>query len=213
MSHLVNPTAPSVPIVYIVDDDDGVRESLRWLVESAGRPTETFRNAQDFLNGYDKGRPGCVILDIRMPVMGGFELQDELAKVNSALPIIFITGHGDVSMSVRAMKNGAMNFIEKPYNYQQMLDSIQASLKIGVATFEKRRRQQDYAARLSQLSPREHMVLEKVVEGKSSKQIALELGISAKTVEVHRTNIRNKLHTDSVAQLIKIVMIAAGKDY
>lgn len=200
------------PVVYVVDDDDGVRESLRWLVESSGRSTQTFRNAQEFLNNYLEDRPGCLILDIRMPVMGGFELQDELNRLSSVLPVIFITGHGDVPMSVRAMKNGAIDFIQKPYNYQQMLDTIQASLKIGIAAYQRKCRRQDCAARLAQLSPREHMVLDEVVQGKSSKQIALDLGISAKTVEVHRTKIRDKLHTDSVAQLIKIVRVAAGHD-
>jgi len=202
--------APREPVVYVVDDDDSVRESLVWLVESVGRQALAFRGAQEFLNAYDPAQPGCLILDIRMPVIGGLDLQERLRQLDCPLPIIFITGHGDVPMSVRAMKKGAFDFVQKPYNYQDMLDTIEAALRAGAEALERARQRTEAKERLATLTPREHAVLTKLVEGKSSKIIAFELGISAKTVEIYRTNIREKLATDSVAQMVRMVLSTGG---
>ncbi|PWR25211.1 response regulator transcription factor [Zavarzinia aquatilis] len=193
------------PIVYIVDDDDAVRASLRFLLESVGCDLRTCAGAAEFLDTYDPRRPGCLVLDVRMPMMGGFDLQKLLAESHIPLPIVFMTGHGDVPMSVRAMKSGAFDFVEKPFNYQVMLDTIQAALATGVALFAEAQRSSKRSARLLSLSPRERDVLDLMIDGKQSKQIAHALGISPKTVEVHRANIRQKLGTDSLAQIVQIV--------
>lgn len=198
------------PVVYIVDDDDVVRESLLWLVDSTGRQGVAYSNPIDFLQAIDPDRPGCLILDMRMAHMTGFDVQDELARQNISLPIIFITGHGGVPMSVRAMKNGAFDFIEKPYNYRQMLDSIEEALRKGGTQFQRGRERARARALLASLSPRERAVLEKTVEGKPVKIIAYELGIAVKTVEFYRTSIREKLGVDSVAQILHIVTAASS---
>ncbi|MDQ0505019.1 response regulator transcription factor [Xanthobacter agilis] len=194
-----------VPVVYIVDDDDAVRTSLRFLLESVGCELRVSAGGGEFLDAYDPRRPGCVVLDVRMPLMGGFDLQKELLRRNAPLPIVFITGHGDVPMSVRALKGGAFDFIQKPFNYQVMIDTIQAALAEGVRLFTEAQRNSRRAARLLSLSPRERSVLDLMIEGHQTKQIAHELGISPKTVEVHRANIRQKLGTDSLAKIMQIV--------
>ncbi|MCW0182093.1 response regulator transcription factor [Zavarzinia sp.] len=196
---------PTSPIVYIVDDDEAVRASLRFLLESVGSDLRCCSSAAEFLDSYDPRRPGCLVLDVRMPMMGGFDLQKLLADTRVPLPVIFMTGHGDVPMSVRAMKNGAFDFIEKPFNYQVMLDTIQGALVRGIELHEEAQRTSKRSARLLSLSPRERAVLDLMIDGKQSKQIAHELGISPKTVEVHRANIRQKLGTDSLAQIVQIV--------
>ena len=206
----VKPMPPSgerttIPVVYIVDDDDAVRVSLRFLLESVGSDLRCCSSAAEFLDIYDPRRPGCLVLDVRMPMMGGFDLQKLLAEGAVPLPVIFMTGHGDVPMSVRAMKSGAFDFIEKPFNYQIMLDTIQAALARGVQLHEEAQHRSKRKARLLSLSPRERAVLDLMIDGKQSKQIAHELGISPKTVEVHRANIRQKLGTDSLAQIVQIV--------
>ncbi|MFG1478798.1 response regulator [Xanthobacter sp. V4C-4] len=194
-----------VPVVYIVDDDDAVRTSLRFLLESVGCDLRACASAGAFLEVYDPRRPGCVVLDVRMPLMGGFDLQKELARRNAPLPIVFITGHGDVPMSVRALKAGAFDFIQKPFNYQVMIDTIQAAVTEGVRAFTAAQSAARRTARLLSLSPRERAVLDLMIEGHQTKQIAHELGISPKTVEVHRANIRQKLGTDSLAKIVQIV--------
>lgn len=196
---------PTGAVVYIVDDDEAVRASLRFLLESVGADLRCCSSAAEFLDMYDPRRAGCLVLDVRMPMMGGFDLQKLLAETQVPLPVIFMTGHGDVPMSVRAMKNGAFDFIEKPFNYQLMLDTIQAALARGIALHEEAQRSSKRSARLLSLSPRERAVLDLMIDGKQSKQIAHELGISPKTVEVHRANIRQKLGTDSLAQIVQIV--------
>jgi len=200
------------PWVYIVDDDDVVRESLVWLVESAGRRAVPYSSPIDFLQALNPDTPGCLILDIRMPRMTGFDVQDVLVQRETPLPIIFITGHGGVPMSVRAMKNGAFDFIEKPYSYQQMLGAIEEALRRGVQLFQQARKRAMAKGRLALLSPREWEVLDKMVDGKPIKLIAYDLGISVKTVDVHRTNIREKLGADSIAQIIRMVVSAASED-
>jgi len=201
-------SAPAEPIVYILDDDDTVRESLLWLVESAGRRARAFSNPVEFLRALDCSAPGCVILDMRMPIMSGFDVQEELNIRHAALPIIFITGHGGVPMSVRAMKSGAFDFIEKPYSYRQVLDSVEDALRKGVQKFNQIRARREAEARIANLSPRERDVLEKIFDGKPVKVIAHELGISIKTVDVHRTNIREKLEVDSIAHIVRLFVSA-----
>ena len=194
-----------VPVVYIVDDDDAVRTSLRFLLESVGCDLRVCAGAAEFLDAYDTGRPGCVVLDVRMPMMGGFDLQKELSRRGAPLPIVFITGHGDVPKSVRALKSGAFDFIQKPFNYQVMIDTIQAAVAEGVRLFAEAQHNTRRAQRLHSLSPRERSVLDLMIEGHQNKQIAHELGISPKTVEVHRANIRQKLGTDSLAKIVQMV--------
>ncbi|MFG1419309.1 response regulator [Xanthobacter sp. V0B-10] len=206
MSPLPRPdSCASAPVVYIVDDDDAVRTSLRFLLESVGCDLRVCAAAAEFLDAYDPHRPGCLVLDVRMPLMGGFDLQKELARRHAALPIVFITGHGDVPMSVRALKAGAFDFIQKPFNYQVMIDTIQAAVAEGVRLFDEAQRNSRRAACLTALSPRERAVLDLMIEGHQTKQIAHELGISPKTVEVHRANIRQKMGTDSLAKIVQIV--------
>ncbi|MGQ3675827.1 response regulator transcription factor [Xanthobacter sp. TB0139] len=192
-------------VVYIVDDDDAVRSSLRFLLESVGCHLKLCASAAEFLEMYDRTCPGCLVLDVRMPMMGGFDLQKYLAEQGVPLPIVFMTGHGDVPMSVRALKNGAFDFIQKPFNYQVMLDTIQAALAEGVRVFAAAQESSRRAERLLSLSPRERDVLDLLIEGRQTKQIAHDLGISSKTVEVHRSNIRQKLGADSLAKIVQLV--------
>ena len=198
------------PIVYILDDDEGVRSSLSWLVGSAGLTALAFGSAKEFLDSFDPEVPACLVLDVRMPEIGGFEVQERLTSCDH-VPIVFVSAHGDIPMSVRAMKNGAFDFLEKPYNPQQMLERIQQAVRTAVIRFEATRRRKSLDARLALLSPREREVLRGVVEGKSSKLIARELQITAKTVDVHRTSIRQKLGSSSVAELVNDVLTHYGR--
>lgn len=201
---LVHP--PATPYVYVVDDDDGVRESLRWLLDSVGHKVKVFRNAREFLDGYDSEQPGCLLLDIRMPLMGGFELQEKLRAENLPLPILFLTGHGSIPMSVRAMRAGAFDFIEKPFSDQALLERVQEAVNHAAELYRQQRHLQFFNQHLSKLSPREHEVLDLLMDGMSSRQIGEELGISKKTVEVHRSHIREKLGIGSVAELVRMVL-------
>jgi len=200
------------PIVYILDDDEGVRSSLSWLVGSVGLTALAFGSATEFLDSFDPGVPACLVLDVRMPEIGGFEVQERLKASCDHVPIVFVSAHGDIPMSVRAMKNGAFDFLEKPYNSQQMLERIQQAVRTAVIRFEATRRRKSLDSRLALLSPREREVLRGVVEGKSSKLIARELQIAAKTVDVHRTSIRQKLGSSSVAELVNDVLTHYGRN-
>ena len=191
------------PIVYIVDDDDEVRESLADLVDSVGLKAETFANAPAFLAAYSPEQVGCVVLDIRMPGMSGLDLQQELSERGSTLPIIFISGHGDIPMAVEAMRRGAVDFIEKPYRDQDLLDRINAAVEVG------QKRQSDQAElavierRFETLTPREREVMELIVQGHANKVIAIDLGLSQRTVEVHRARVMEKMEVRSLAQLVR----------
>ncbi|HEB57637.1 MAG TPA: response regulator transcription factor [Gammaproteobacteria bacterium] len=196
MPHSVNQT------IYVVDDDQAVRESLCWLLESVDLPVVTYASAQEFLANYNPEMGGCLILDVRMPGMSGLELQNKLAEIECTLPILIVTGHGDVPMAVRALKNGAVDFIEKPFNDQKLLERIQHCLDQDRAQREARSMQRIMQARYEQLTPREQEVLVRVVAGKLNKVIATELGISSKTVEAHRANIMEKMHASSLAELV-----------
>ncbi len=196
----------AMPTVFVVDDDDGVRESLRWLLESVGHPVRVFRNGREFLDGYDPDQPGCLLLDVRMPLMGGFELQEVLRIDNPALPILFLTGHGSIPMSVRAMRNGAFDFIEKPFSDQALLDRVQDAVTRAAELHRQQRHNRSIDQLLALLSPREREVLDLLIDGLSSREIGQELGISKKTVEVHRCHIREKLGIGSVAEMMRLVL-------
>ena len=192
--------------VYVVDDDDAMRESLTWLIESVGLKVETFASADEFLASYYPGRPGCVLLDVRMPGMSGLELQGHLQKQQITVPVIMITGHGDVPMAVRAMKSGAIDFIEKPFNDEQLLESIRNALAIDDRRRDEQSFKADVASRLEQLTPRESEVMDMVTAGKSNKEIANDLGVSAKTVEAHRAKVMEKMEAGSLAELVRLVI-------
>jgi len=192
--------------VFIVDDDEAMRESLTWLIESVGLTVKTFSSADDFLKAYYPGRPGCLLLDVRMPGMSGLELQEYLKKQQVTVPVIMITGHGDVPMAVRAMKVGAVDFIEKPFNDEQLLESIRNALSIDEERRDDQAFKAEIASRLALLTPRESEVMQMVTDGKSNKEIANTLGVSAKTVEAHRAKVMEKMQASSLAELVRLVV-------
>jgi FixJ family two-component response regulator len=197
------------PTVFLIDDDPALCDAITWLLQSVGLNVVVHNNGQDYLATYDPLKPGCILLDIRMPVMGGFELFDELNKRNNRLPVIFITGHGDVPMAVRAMQEGAVDFILKPFNDQLLLEKVQKAIAIDK---EKRSKSidSDSAKRLQQLTIREQEVLEKIVAGKLSKQIAFDLKISESTVDFHRGNLMRKMKVKTIAELVKLHVLYAS---
>lgn len=188
--------------IFVVDDDQAVRESLRWLLESVDLRVQTFDSAADFLDAYQPGSSGCLVLDVRMPGMSGLELQETLAHKHCNLPVLFITGHGDVPMAVRAMKTGAVDFIEKPFNDQTLLERIHHCLAQNSRVRKQQAAQSAWLARIATLTPREREVLAMVVGGHSNKRIAKRLAISVKTVEAHRSNVMEKMGADSLAELV-----------
>jgi FixJ family two-component response regulator len=190
------------PIIYIVDDDPAVRDSVGFLVSSLGYHYASCTSAQEFLGRLDDTRPCCVVLDVRLPGLSGLELQGELLRRGSSVGIIFISGHGDIPKAVRAMRHGALDFLEKPFDDQVLLDRIGEALTASAETLARRQRQGDLERRLSCLTEREREVLALVIAGKTSKGIALDLDISVKTVENHRHNLMTKAGATSVAQLI-----------
>ena len=192
--------------VFVVDDDQAMRSSLKWLIESVGMSVETYSSADEFIREYYPGRAGCLLLDIRMPGMSGLELQEHFVQI----PIIIITGHGDVPMAVRAMKAGAVDFIEKPFNDELLLESIRNALLLDVEQRSTQSGRAEIATRLAHLTPREHEVMEMVTDGRSNKEIAVTLGVSAKTVEAHRARVMEKMQADSLAGLVKMAMLAKG---
>lgn len=195
--------------VFVVDDDQAMRTSLQWLIESTGMSVQTFDSADAFLANYYPGRAGCLLLDVRMPGMSGLELQAYLAREGYRLPVILITGHGDVAMAVRAMKAGAVDFIEKPFHDEDLLRSIRNALEYDQKTRASRSAKAEVAMRLAELTPREHEVMGMVTDGKSNKEIAAALGVSAKTVEAHRARVMEKMRADSLAELVRMALIAA----
>ena len=200
--------APSVhPLVYVVDDDDALRDSLRWLLESAGYRVSAHANAECFLRVYKAGLASCLVLDVRMPGVSGLELQQELIRRGAALPIIFVTGHGDVPMAVEAVKNGAFHFLEKPFKDEQLLRLIDSAARQAVPAAEQAQRL-CAAARLATLTQREREVMDLVVQGRKNKQIADDLRISIKTVEAHRARAMEKMDVSSVAELVRATLSA-----
>jgi two-component system, LuxR family, response regulator FixJ len=200
---------PTAATIYIVDDDEGVRNSLRFLLKSVGLASRSLGSASEFLSSYQASQPGCLVLDVRMPGMSGLELQQQLNLRGATLPVIFITGHGDVPMAVEAMQHGAFDFLQKPFRDQDLLDRIQRALE------RDRRNRADLAQhaairrRLASLTPREKEVLALMVRGKANKAMAGDLGVSQRTVEIHRARVMEKTGADSLAQLVRMVMDAA----
>ncbi|MGR9106581.1 MAG: response regulator transcription factor [Gammaproteobacteria bacterium] len=193
-------------IVFIVDDDEAVRDSLGFLMKSVGLAHESYARANDLLAESDIHHPGCLLLDIRMPGMSGLELQKELARRHSILPIIFITGHGDVPMAVEAMREGAFDFIQKPFRDQDLLDCVHNALELDQRNRATLIQREQVHRNLNSLTDREKQILERVVDGKSNKAIAAELCLSQRTVEVHRARVMEKMQADSVAHLVRMIV-------
>lgn len=198
-------------VVYIVDDNSAVRDAVRWLVQQVGLKPKTYNSAQEFLDAFNPDMRGCLVLDIRMPGMSGLELQDRLEKLESKLPIIIITGHGDIPITVRAMKAGAYEFLQKPFNDQALLDSIQGGLDKYELIWQQEDKRKLASQSLASLTPREREVLELLRQGKSNKLIARELNLSVRTVEGHRANIVEKVETKSLGQLIELIIKSDDK--
>ena len=197
---------PKKGTVYIVDDDEAVRDSLQWLLEGKDYRVRCFESAESFLSRYDPREVACLIVDIRMGGMTGLELQDRLVERQSPLPIVFITGHGDVPMAVNTMKKGALDFIQKPFKEEELLSLVERMQDKAKDAFAGHQQAASRDALLSKLTTRESQVLERIVAGRLNKQIADDLGISIKTVEAHRANIMEKLGTNTVADLLKIAL-------
>jgi FixJ family two-component response regulator len=196
--------------VYVVDDDDAVRDSLHWLLEASRYRVVGYDSAEKFLAGYDPAAIAVAIIDVRMPGMSGLELQEELIGRKDTLPIIFITGHGDVPMAVTTMKKGAVDFIEKPFDQAALKALVERMLAEARARASELERQRLSEALLGRLTPREQQVLERIVAGRLNKQIADDLGISIKTVEAHRANIMDKMNANTVADLMRTVLAGGG---
>ena len=192
-------------IVYVVDDDESVRRSLARLLRSVGLSAETFPSAKAFLDQPASDRPGCLILDLRLPGPSGLDLQESLSQAGRELPIVFITGYGDVPTSVRAMRGGAFDFLQKPFNDQQLLDCVQRALALSRDQGAERAERTKLRERLETLTPREREVLMQVITGKLNKQIAGDLGIAEKTIKVHRGRVMQKMRANSVADLVRMV--------
>ena len=197
---------PKKGTVYVVDDDEAVRDSLQWLLEGKDYRVRCFDSAETFLSRYDPREVACLIVDIRMGGMTGLELQDRLIERNSPLPIVFITGHGDVPMAVDTMKKGALDFIQKPFNEDALIALVERMLDHARNAFTGHQQAASRDALLAKLTSREAQVLERIVAGRLNKQIADDLGISIKTVEAHRANIMEKLNANTVADLLKIAL-------
>jgi two-component system response regulator FixJ len=193
-------------VVHIVDDDDDLRESLIWLLDSVGIRAADHRDADSFFAAYDQSRPACVIVDVRMPIISGFQVQERLNELESPAEVIFCSAHGDIQMSVRALQRGAVTFLEKPYEPQQMIDIVQECLATAVVRFREHRQRREVVDRLSTLTQREREVLRLVVTGLPSQNIARRLGTSVKTIDVHRARIRVKTEAESIATLVRDVL-------
>jgi two-component system, LuxR family, response regulator FixJ len=194
------------PTIFVVDDDSAVRDALKLLLRSVGQAVETYGSAQEFLDAYGEDRPGCLVLDIRMPGMSGLELQQKLNERHSILPIIFITGHGDVPMAVEAMQAGAVDFIQKPFRDQDLIDRINQALEKDGSNRAALGERNDIRRRLETLTPREREVLDLVVHGKANKVIAGDLKLSQRTVEIHRARVMEKMQASSLAHLVRMVL-------
>ncbi len=195
-----------MPTVFIVDDDAEVRDAIKLLMDSVGLRAETFESAQDYLQAFDPERPGCLVLDIRMKGMSGLDLQDKLSQGPVHPPIIIITGHGDVPMAVRAVKAGAVDFIEKPFNDQLLLDAVHRAVEQDAERRGRASRLADIQARLERLTPREREILDMVVSGNRNKVIAIDLGISQSTVEAHRAKVMEKMEASSLSELMRMML-------
>ncbi|MBB5186356.1 FixJ family two-component response regulator [Zhongshania antarctica] len=194
--------------VYLVEDDDAVRDSLQMVLESVGHKVASYSRADAFLEDYSVDMAGCMVLDIRMPGMNGMELQRQLNARNSILPIIFVTGHGDVPMAVDAMQRGAVDFVQKPYREEELLGKIQQAITADIENRADLEEKHKIRAKLADLTPRETQVMELMIEGKANKVIAYDLDISQRTVEIHRARVMEKMGVRSLAHLVRMVMAA-----
>jgi two-component system, LuxR family, response regulator FixJ len=198
--------AVSTATVYVVDDDDGMRRALTLLLTTVGYKTAAFASPKEFLDKFRPDVPGCLVLDIRMPGMSGLELQQHLNRMGSMLPVIFITGHGDVPMAVQAMKEGAFEFVQKPFRDQDLLDRVNHALQLDKGNRSTLALRADVSQRFGSLTPREKQVMAMVVDGAANKVIAIDLGLSERTVEIHRAKVMEKMGARSVAHLVKLQM-------
>ena len=194
----------NAPVIYVVDDDEGMRRALDTLLSTVGYKTAVFAHPSAFLADIKPDAPGCLVLDIRMPDMSGLEVQQHLNRMGSMLPVIFITGHGDVPMAVQAMKEGAFEFIQKPFRDQDLLDRINHALKLDAENRTTVARRAEVLHRLESLTPRERQVMDMVVEGAANKVIAIDLDLSERTVEIHRAKVMEKMGARSVAHLVRL---------
>jgi two-component system, LuxR family, response regulator FixJ len=196
--------------VYVVDDDDGMRRALSLLLNTVGYKTAAFASPNEFLEKFKPDAAGCLVLDIRMPGMSGLELQQQLNRMGSMLPVIFVTGHGDVPMAVQAMKEGAFEFVQKPFRDQDLLDRVNHALEQDRQNRGTLARRADVQHRFETLTPREKQVMRMVVDGAANKVIAIDLGLSERTVEIHRAKVMEKMDARSVAHLVKLQMSLSG---
>jgi FixJ family two-component response regulator len=202
----VTTTKDPQALVFVVDDDEAVRSSTKLLLKSVGLPAVTYSSAQEFLDNYDQMQPGCVVLDVRMPAMSGLELQQLLNMRGAIIPVIFITGHGDIPMAVEAMQHGAFDFLQKPFRDQDLLDRVQKALEKDRVNRVQLREKTRIQERRESLTPREREILELMTRGKPNKVMAADLGVSQRTVEIHRARVMEKMGASSLAQLVRMVM-------
>jgi two-component system, LuxR family, response regulator FixJ len=195
-----------LPTVFVVDDDDAVRNSLKLLLKSVGLSAQVHGSAQEFLATYDAQQPGCLVLDVRMPGMSGLEMQQELNMRGATIPVIFITGHGDIPMAVEAMQHGAFDFLQKPFRDQELLDRVNRALMRDAEKRTQLRHKDIILERLTTLSPREREVLDLVTRGKPNKIVAADLGVSQRTVEIHRARVMEKMDATSLAELVRMMI-------
>ena len=194
------------PTVFIVDDDEAVRGSLRMLIRSVGLQARACGSAREFLDGYDADQPGCLLLDVRMPGMSGLELQQALNHRGATIPVVFITGHGDVPMAVEAMQHGAFDFLQKPFRDQDLLDRIQRALARDRENRAQLLQKDQIRTRLESLTPREKEVLALMTRGRPNKLMAADLGLSQRTIEIHRARVMEKMQASSLAQLVRMTL-------
>ena len=198
------------PTVFIVDDAEPVRDSIGMLLDTVGIEHDEFATAQAFLDNFDADRTGCLVLDIRMPGMSGLELQDKLAELEADIPIIFITGHGDIPMAVEAMRKGAVDFIRKPFRDQELLDRIHEALHADASQREAEASRRVVRGNFEMLSPRESEVFDRVASGQANKVVAIDLGISERTVEIHRSQVMKKMNARTLAALVRMKIMLEG---
>jgi len=199
------------PTIFVVDDDEGVRNSLRFLLKSVGLTTHALASAAEFLEIYSPRQPGCLVLDVRMPGMSGLELQQQLNLRGAVIPVIFITGHGDIPMAVEAMQQGAFDFLQKPFRDQDLIDRIQRALERDARNRAALAQHDAIKDRLTSLTPREQDVLRLMTRGMPNKVMAAELGVSQRTVEIHRARVMDKSGAASLAELVRMVLDLDGE--
>jgi two-component system, LuxR family, response regulator FixJ len=205
---MASETAAPQPVVHIIDDDEGLRESLAFLLRSAALEVRSFESAKTFLDALPDASVGCVITDIRMPDMSGIDLLRRLKELKIGVPVIVITGHGDIALAVEAMKIGAADFFEKPFDDDLLVASVRAALRQQEDQAERGAKHAEIEHRISTLSPREKDVLVGLIDGRANKQIAFDLGISPRTVEIYRANLMNKMQAGSLSDLVRMALVA-----